>query len=58
MSYIPELGVIIIAAIWQSSPIKQLCLNKGHDHWILSDFGWAAKRDAILFGVMHGIWCV
>jgi len=58
MSYIPALGVFIIAVIWQFSPIKQHYLNKGHDHWTLPAFGWAAKRDAILFGIMHGIWCV
>lgn len=57
-SYLPALGVVIIAVIWQFSPIKQKCLNKGHDHWILAAFGWAAMRDAVLFGVMHGVWCV
>ena len=57
-SYIPAIGLGIIAIVWQFSPIKQRCLNKGHDHWTLAVFGWAANRDAFLFGVMHGVWCV
>ncbi|WP_460473396.1 copper chaperone [Emticicia fontis] len=57
-SYIPAIVLGIIAIIWQFSPIKQRCLNRGHDHWTLAAFGWAANRDAILFGVMHGVWCV
>jgi predicted metal-binding membrane protein len=24
----------------------------------LAAFGWAAYRDALMFGVMHGVWCV
>ncbi len=57
-SYLPAIGLGIIAVIWQFSPIKQYFLNKGHDHWTLATFGWAANRDALLFGVMHGVWCV
>ncbi|QMW05429.1 copper chaperone [Spirosoma foliorum] len=58
MSYIPALGVFFIAVIWQFSPIKQRCLNQGHDHRRLAVFGWPAYRDAFLFGLMHGTWCV
>jgi predicted metal-binding membrane protein len=57
-SYLPAIGVGIVALIWQFSPVKQRCLNRGHDHWTLSAFGWAASRDALLFGVAHGMWCV
>jgi predicted metal-binding membrane protein len=57
-SYLPSIAVGIIALIWQFSPIKQRCLNRGHDHWVLAAFGWAANRDALLFGIMHGVWCV
>jgi len=57
-SYLPAIGLGVIAIIWQFSPIKQHFLNKGHDHWTLAAFGWAANRDALLFGVMHGVWCV
>lgn len=58
MSYIPALGVFIIAVIWQSSPIKQRFLNLGHNHRPLSAFGWPAFRDSLLFGIEHGVWCI
>jgi predicted metal-binding membrane protein len=58
MSYIPALGVFIIAVIWQFSPVKQRFLNLGHNHRILSAFGWAACRNSLVFGVTHGIWCI
>lgn len=57
-SYLPAIGLGIIAVIWQFSPIKQRCLNRGHDHRSLTAFGLAANRDALVFGVMHGVWCV
>lgn len=57
-SYIPAIVLGIIAIIWQFSPVKQKCLNRGHDHRTLAAFGWPASRDAILFGIMHGVWCV
>ncbi|MGG5208710.1 DUF2182 domain-containing protein [Chryseobacterium sp. MIQD13] len=57
-SYIPALLVGIIALIWQFSPIKQRYLNRGHDHIPLAAFGSEADRDALTFGIMHGIWCV
>lgn len=58
MSNIPALGLLIVAVVWQFSPMKQLFLNKGHDHWTLAAFGWKANKDALFYGVMHGIWCV
>lgn len=57
-SFIPAIGVGIIAAIWQFSPVKQRCLNRGHDHIPLASFGPEANRDAVMFGMMHGVWCV
>ncbi|MCE7066666.1 DUF2182 domain-containing protein [Dyadobacter sp. CY326] len=57
-SYLPVTGLAVIAIIWQFSPVKQRCLNRGHNHLILATFGWAVYRDALLFGVIHGIWCV
>jgi predicted metal-binding membrane protein len=58
ISYIPALGVFIVAVVWQFSPIKQRFLNRGHYHRILSAFGWTACRDSLLFGVSHGVWCI
>ncbi|MGV3762576.1 copper chaperone [Parapedobacter sp.] len=58
MSYVPALVVGIIALVWQFSPLKQRCLNRGHDHRPLAAFGWPAHRDALMFGAAHGLWCV
>lgn len=58
MSYLPAIGVGIIAAIYQCSPTKQRFLNLGHDHWNLPAFGFPAFRAAYLFGLTHGMWCV
>lgn len=57
-SYLPAIGLGFIAIIWQFSPLKQRCLNRGHDHRTLSAFGWKADRDALLFGALHGFWCI
>ena len=56
-SYLPLLGVGIVALVWQCSPIKQRCLNRLHNHSELAAFGLAADRDALHFGITHGIWC-
>jgi len=57
-SYIPALGVFIIAVIWQFSPLKQRFLNRGHEHYTLPAFGWPAYRGSLVFGLMHGVWCI
>lgn len=57
-SYIPAIAIGVIAVIWQFSPVKQRCLNRGHDHVSLAAFGSEANRDAFMFGMMHGVWCV
>jgi predicted metal-binding membrane protein len=57
-SYLPSVMVGIIAFVWQCSPIKQRCLNRGHNHSELAAFGIAADLDALRFGVTHGVWCV
>ncbi|WP_176441544.1 DUF2182 domain-containing protein [Granulicella rosea] len=45
------------ALVWQASPAKQRCLNRGHAHPALAAFGGAADRSALRFGALHGIWC-
>jgi predicted metal-binding membrane protein len=55
-SYLLAAGAIA-TLIWQFSPIKQHCLNRGHVHPALAAFGFAADRDALRFGAIHGIWC-
>lgn len=47
-----------LAAIWQVSPAKQLCLNACHRRPALAAFGWPAARDAVRFGAASGSWCV
>ena len=57
-SYIPAFCVLGMATIWEFSPNKQRFLNKGHEHRVLSAFGWKAGSDSLLFGVTHGMWCI
>jgi predicted metal-binding membrane protein len=54
-------GVLIAAIVvllWQCSPLKQRCLNRGHAHPPLAATGGAADRDALHFGLTHGFWCI
>jgi len=48
----------VIALVWQFSPFKQRCLNRGHAHFELAAFGVAADIGALRFGLTHGVWCV
>ncbi|HYM25667.1 MAG TPA: DUF2182 domain-containing protein [Vicinamibacterales bacterium] len=48
----------IAGVAWQFSPLKQRCLDRLHRHRALAAFGVAADRDAVRFGLMHGLWCV
>ncbi len=50
--------IILSALIWQISPAKQGCLNRGHAHPELAAFGPAVDMDALRFGLTHGVWCV
>lgn len=54
----PAAAAALIALAWQCSPAKQLCLNRSHNHYELSAFGFAADRDAFGFGLSHGLWCI
>jgi len=56
-SYLPAAGVVLIALVWQFSPVKQRCLNRCHAHTELAAFGAAADLDAFRFGITHGMWC-
>jgi predicted metal-binding membrane protein len=57
-SYLPVVGLGIVALVWQCSPMKQRCLNRGHNHSELAAFGFAADLDALRFGIIHAVWCV
>ncbi len=56
-SYLPAASVILLAIVWQFSPVKQRCLNRCHAHGELAAFGAAADLDALRFGASHGAWC-
>ena len=47
-----------LAMLWQCSPLKQRCLNRGHYHPAVPAFGVAADLAMLRFGVTHAIWCV
>jgi hypothetical protein len=49
---------LVLAVIWQCSPIKQRCLNRCHDLPDLATFGLAADVDVFRYGVTHAGWCV
>lgn len=56
-SYLPAASVLLVALVWQISPIKQRCLNRCHAHTELAAFGAAADFDALRFGITHGVSC-
>lgn len=47
-----------VVLVWQFSPIKQRCLNRGHAHPEMAAFGAEADLGALHFGWSHGAWCV
>lgn len=57
-SWLPAVAVGVLAFVWQCSPFKQRCLNRGHRHRELAAFGPAADWSALRFGLVHGVWCV
>jgi predicted metal-binding membrane protein len=54
----PLAAAVLIAMAWQVSPAKQICLNGCHHRPALAAFGGAAARDAFVFGLTQGAWCV
>jgi predicted metal-binding membrane protein len=48
---------IALALAWQVSPAKQWFLNRCHQRPPLAAFGFAADRDAFLFGLRNGAAC-
>lgn len=57
-SYLPAAIVLVIALVWQFSPVKQRCLNGCHRHGELAAFGAAADVDALCYGLNHAARCV
>ena len=56
-SYRPAVVALLVALVWQCSPIKQRCLNRCHAHPELAVFGAAADFQALRFGMTHALWC-
>lgn len=49
---------VAVVVLWQCAPVKQVCLNRNHNHSELRAFGTAADLDTLCFGALHGFWCV
>ena len=54
---IPAALMAGVALVWQCSPIKQRCLNRGRAHPALAAAGPASDIDVVRFGLTHGFWC-
>ena len=50
--------VVIVALLWQCSPVKQRCLNHCHALPELAAFGLAADTDVFRFGITYAVWCI
>lgn len=57
-SYVPATLTLFAALFWQASPLKQICLNRGHYNRPIAVFGLEADLDVFRFGLTHGAWCV
>lgn len=53
----PAAALLVVALIWQVSPLKQRSLNRCHANPDLAAFGTSADVDALRFGTTHGLWC-
>jgi predicted metal-binding membrane protein len=52
-------GVIVAAAMYQLTPLKQACLRKCRDPFMFLLTSWHRGRlGALRMGIEHGIWCV
>jgi predicted metal-binding membrane protein len=49
---------VLLAAVWQCSPARQHCVNRGHRHPPLASAGATADLAVFRFGASHGWWCV
>jgi predicted metal-binding membrane protein len=56
-SPMPAMSGLLVALLWQCSPVKQRCLNRCRVHPPLAAFGAAADLDTLRFGATHGLWC-
>jgi predicted metal-binding membrane protein len=50
-------GALAIAAVWESTRCKRLCLRACHRLRSLPPDGWRADRAAVREGIRNGVWC-
>jgi predicted metal-binding membrane protein len=55
---VPAAAALTIAALWQCSPAKQVCLNRCHQRVALAAFGRRADTCMLRFGATHAGWCI
>lgn len=55
---LPATAMVGLAALWQCSPVKQICLNHCHVRPPLPAFGWRADLAVLRFGASHAWWCM
>jgi len=51
-------GMLILAMVWQLTPMKARALRRCHLTAVLAPAGWRADRSCLRFGLDHGIQCV
>jgi predicted metal-binding membrane protein len=56
--FVSAVAAVALAAVWQCSPAKQVCLNHCHVRPALAAFGPRADTDVITFGATHAGWCI
>jgi predicted metal-binding membrane protein len=55
---LPAAAALALAALWQCSPAKQVCLNHCHVRPALAAFGRRADTGVITFAAAHAGWCI
>ena len=52
-------GIIVAAAVYQLTPLKDVCLSKCRNPWMFVLTSWQPNRlGALRMGIEHGAWCV
>ncbi|WP_199084602.1 DUF2182 domain-containing protein [Bosea sp. ASV33] len=51
-------AAVTVALVWSASPWQARAIDRGHRLGRITSLGWRADRDAAVFGVEHGAWCV
>lgn len=49
---------LVLALIWSASPWQRRALNRSHRLRRIGMFGLAPARDSLVYGIVHGGWCV